>query len=363
MNLPDFKLERYFAAHEFNLPYNLCASDCESMSVRELLSFEPGAADQLGDFRLGYTESRGAPALRRAISMIYNGMDPDGVLVHTGAEEAIFGFMAAVLSPGDHLIVHWPCYQSLAEVARSMGCRVTRWEARESAGWALDPDELKAGIGPETHAVVINTPHNPTGYLMDREILDETVRITRDNGLILFSDEVYRESEHDPADRLPAACELSETAVSLGVMSKTYGLPGLRIGWIATRNRGIYEKMSSFKDYTTICNSGPAELLAEVALRHRGRLINRNVGIIRRNLALLDDFFDRHRDRFAWHRPKAGPIGFPRLISGNVEDFCRRLRDEKGVLLLPGSLYDHPGPHFRIGFGRRDFGEGLGRME
>jgi aspartate/methionine/tyrosine aminotransferase len=363
MKLPDFKLERYFAEYEFKVEHNLFASDCESMPIRELLAFESGAAERFEDCWLGYTESPGAPSLRRAISGIYETVEPDEVLVHTGAEEAIFLFMQAALSRGDHVIVHWPCYQSLTEVARSMGCRVTRWEGREEDGWALDPNELKRLIEPDTRVIVLNTPHNPTGYLMDRDALGETVRIARGNGILLFSDEVYRESEHDPADRLPAACDLDEMAVSLGVMSKTYGLPGLRIGWIATRNRAILQKTAALKDYTTICNSAPAEFLAELALRHRDRLVQRNVGIIIRNLKSLDEFFRDKGERFSWHRPKAGPIGFPKLRGEDAAAFCRRMVTETGVLLLPGTLYDHPGNHFRIGFGRRDFAEGLARLQ
>ncbi len=363
MNLPDFKLERYFAQYEFNVRWNLCASDCGSMPVRELLGFEADAAERLEAVWLGYTEAPGAPSLRREISRIYETIGGDDVLVHTGAEEAIFLFMQAALSPGDHVIVHWPCYQSLTEVARSMGCRVSLWEGREENGWALDPDELGRLVGPDTRVIVVNTPHNPTGYLMDRGTMEETVRIARENGILLFSDEVYRESEYDPADRLPAACDLDEKAVSLGVMSKTYGLPGLRIGWIATRNRAILDRMASLKDYTTICNSAPSEFLAELALRNRDRLIQRNVGIITRNLAMLDDFLGRRGDRFSWHRPKAGPIAFPALKGEDAAAFCDRLVKKKGVLLLPGTLYDHPGNHFRIGFGRRDFGEGLAQID
>ncbi len=362
MKLPDFKLERYFARYEFNVRHNLCASDCESMRIADLLDLAPGAAPRFADHWLGYTESQGSPSLRAAIAGLYETIDPEDVLVHAGAEEAIFLFMQAALSPGDHLIVHWPCYQSLFEVARTLGCRVTRWEAREADGWALDPDTLRRMIRPDTRAIVVNTPHNPTGYLMDRPAMAETVRIARENGVLLFSDEVYRESEHDPADRLPAACDIDPSAVSLGVLSKTYGLPGLRIGWIATRNGSIRTKMASLKDYTTICNSAPSEFLAEIALRHRDRLIVRSVGTLTRNLALLDDFFALNRDRFSWRRPRAGPIAFPRLIGGDVDEFCHRMVAERGVLLLPGSLYDHPGNHFRIGFGRRDFGEGLARL-
>jgi aspartate/methionine/tyrosine aminotransferase len=182
-------------------------------------------------------------------------------------------------------------------------------------------------------------------------------------GVLLFSDEVYRGLEYDPAARLPGACELNPTAVSLGVMSKTYGLAGLRLGWIATQDASVYERMAALKDYTTICTSAPSEYLAELALRHRDRIAGRNLGIIRDNLALLDAFFAAHPDRFEWTRPGAGPIAFPRLLGGEVERFCDELVTASGVLLLPGTMYDHPGNHFRLGFARRNMPQALEQLE
>ena len=363
MQIPDFKLERYFAQYEFNVKYVLCASDCESFSIQDILDFEPGAADRFHQHWLGYTESQGSPTLQAEISHLYENINPEQVLVHTGAEEAIFLFMHAFLDAGDHIVVHWPCYQSLFEVARSIGSQVTLWKAREEDGWSLDPDQLRQHIRPETKAVVINTPHNPTGYLMLPEAFHEIAEICRDKGIILFSDEVYRESEYRPQDRLPAACDFGDHTVSLGVMSKTYGLAGLRIGWIATRNSEVYNRIAALKDYTTICNSAPSEFLAELALRHRDKLVARNLAIISDNLALLDQFFGRHPDRFEWQRPRAGAIGFPRLIGHDVNKFCRDLVENTGVLLLPGTLYDDQGNHFRVGFGRENFPEALERLE
>ena len=363
MKLNPFKLERYFARHEFSAPYLLCSSDCESMALDDLLALESGADQQFKRLWLGYTESLGHPELRQTIGSLYEKIAADQVLVHAGAEEAIFNFMNVALEPGDHLIVHWPCYQSLFEVARGLGCDVTFWKTREDNAWGLDPDELKTLIRPETRAVVINTPHNPTGYLMRAADQTALIEVVRAHDLLLFSDEVYRESEYDPARRLPAACDLDERAVSLGVLSKTYGLAGLRIGWIATRNRKIYRRMAALKDYTTICNSAPSEFLAALALRQREVLAARSLALIQQNLLLLDDFFARHAQRFAWMRPQAGPIAFPRLRHGEVADFCHRLVSEAGVLLLPGSVYDHPGNHFRIGFGRRSLPEALAALE
>jgi aspartate/methionine/tyrosine aminotransferase len=365
MRIPPFELERYFAEYEFHVPYLLSSSDCQSLSIQELLDLDPGAVDDFHRVWLGYTESQGSPALREEIAGLYEQVGPDQVLVHSGAEEAIFNFMHAVLTPADHVVAHWPCYQSLEAVARSIGCQVTRWVAREDNGWELDLDFLEDRLQPNTRAVVVNCPHNPTGYLMSHDKWRELLRLSKERGFLVFSDEVYRLLEYQPEDRLPALCDLDERGVSLGVVSKSFGLAGLRIGWIATRNRDVYQSMAAFKDYTTICNSAPSEFLATLALRHKDRVIARNRGIVLDNLQVLDAFFARHRDRFHWHRPQAGPIAFPSLLrERDAELFCQRLVREAGVLLLPGTVYD--GAHsrnFRIGFGRENLPEAIRRLE
>ncbi len=363
MNLAPFKLERYFAKYEFSTEFLLCSSDCESMPIADLLALEPGAAEEFQQTWLGYTESQGSPSLRSEICKIYETIEPEDILVHTGAEEAIFLFMHAMLKEGDHVIVHTPSYQSLGEVANSIGCDVSPWLAREENGWALDLDELRHLMRTNTKAIIINTPHNPTGYLMSHDDFLAVSRFAQENNLLLFSDEVYRESEYDPATRLPAACDLGEHAVSLGVTSKTYGLAGLRIGWIATKNRRIYKNMAALKDYTTICNSAPGEFLAEVAMRNRWKLAERNLRIIKDNLVIIDDLFARHSHLFSWVRPRAGSMAFPRLLQGNVEEFCDTLVKQAGVLLLPGSVYDDSGNHFRLGLGRKNLPQAVQRFE
>lgn len=363
MLLPPFYLERYFARYEFSVQHLLSSSDCESMSIGELLALEPGASAKLHDLWLGYTESAGSPPLREAIAGMYTSQSASDILVHSGAEEAIFLFMHAVLAPEDHVVVHWPCYQSLLEVPRALGCAVDFWQAREDHNWALDLDALQRLLRPNTKAIIINVPHNPTGYLLPRDVFQELCRLAEKRGILLFCDEVYRESEYDPAQRLPAACDLCHTGISLGVTSKTYGLPGLRIGWLATKQHDVLAAVAQMKDYTTICNSAASEFLAEIALRHRQYLAERSVSLIQHNLDLLDGFFARHVERFVWQRPQAGPIAFPRLRSENADAFCQRAVDEASVLLLPGSLYDYPGGAFRIGFGRANMPQALEALE
>jgi len=271
--------------------------------------------------------------------------------------------MHAALSPGDELIVHQPCYQSLAEVARSTGCRVVPWLPREEDGWALDPGELPRLAGSGARAVVLNVPHNPTGYRMEPGPFRQAVRFAEERGIVLFSDEVYRGLESPAQEALPAAADVSAAAVSLGVMSKTYGLPGLRIGWVATRNHEVLRRMAEIKDYTTICASGPSELLAEVALRHAPALARRSRRIIDDNLVFLDALFARRADALSWSRPAAGPVGFPRFLGGDVEELCRGVLQEEGVLLAPGRLFGDEGNHFRLGFGRASLPAALAGLE
>lgn len=337
MKLDAFRLERYFAQHEFTAPYLLCTSDCESMSVNELLAFEPGVWDRFAALGLGYTDSRGHPELRQAIAAFYNEISAAEVLVHAGAEEAIFNFMNVALEPGDHVVVHAPFYQSLGEVAKGVGAEVSEWQGDPEKGWELDLGELEASLTDRTQAVVVNFPHNPTGFLPDADFVGQPCQLSERHGFLIFSDEVYRGLELDPADRLPALADITERAVSLGVMSKAYGLAGLRIGWIATRNASIYQEMATFKDYTSICCSAPSEFLAQLALRQAQTIVERNLQIIRDNLNRLDLFFGAYTQLFVWQRPKAGSIAFPRLVRGSVDDLCTDLREKSGVLLLPGT--------------------------
>jgi aspartate/methionine/tyrosine aminotransferase len=333
------------------------------MTIADLLALEGDSAEKFQQVWLGYTESQGSPSLRKEIAKVYETIQPDEILVHTGAEEAIFLFMLATLKEDDHIIVHTPHYQALSEIAKGMGCLISPWRGREENGWALDLDEMRHLMRTSTKAIIINTPHNPTGYLMSRTDYDAVHQFAKQNKLLLFSDEVYRESEYDPSARLPAGCDLGDHAVSLGVTSKTYGLAGLRIGWIATKNKKVYEKMASLKDYTTICNSAPSEFLAEVAMRNRDKLIKRNLGIIKSNLEIMDDFFARYSSLFSWVRPQAGSMGFPKLLKGDVEDFCDKVVREAGVLLLPGTMYEDTRNHFRVGLGRKNLPQAVEQLE
>ncbi len=352
MKIAPFRIEQYYAVHEFAAPYMLSSSDAESVAIADLLAFEPDATERLFAQRLGYTESAGAPELRAAAAAIYATTAPDDVIVVAAAEEGIFTAYHALLEPGNHVVVETPCYESAVQVALSAGADVTPWRRSQTDGWAFDLDALDRALRPDTRLVYVNTPHNPTGTQMPRAVLDRVIELCAERGAWLFCDEVYRELEHDPADILPGAVDLYERAISLGSMSKTYGLPGLRLGWLASRDREALARIIDFKHYTTICSSAPSELLSALALRNRAALSSRNRAILLANLELLDAFLDRQAARLSWVRPTAGPIGFARVHGlDDTTEYCARLVVDTGVLLLPGTVYDEP-EHVRIGFGR-----------
>lgn len=364
MTIRPFQLERFFARHEFSAPHLLACSDCESMSIDELLRLAGQSPDLLLNLRLGYTESQGDPALRATIASFYTSIPADHIVVTNAPEEAIFLTMWSLVGPGDRVVVQTPCYQSLAELARFRGASVHPWSMSEtSARWQIDLDRLGDLVTPDTRLIVVNFPHNPTGYIPTAQQFEAIVAIAARYESWLLCDEMYRGLEYDPAQRLPAAADCYPRAISLWGMSKTFGLAGLRIGWLATPDRALVESWLTHKDYTTICCSAPSEVLARVALQNATAIINRNVAIIRDNLALVRGFMDRHAERFAWRPPLAGPIAFPRLREGSAAAFCRAALEEAGVLLAPSTLFDFGDAHCRWGLGRRSFPAGLAALD
>ena len=366
MRIADFALERYFARWEFAVEHLLCASDVQGVPMGDLLALADDETRDLWDrLTLGYTELTGHPLLRREIAGLYQGLEAEDVLVFAGAEEAIFCLMNVMAGPGDHVVATWPGYQSLFEVARAAGADVTLHELHETDGWGLDVDRLLASLTPATRLVVVNAPHNPTGMLPTTGEWATLTGALEARGIHLLADEVYRWLEFDDADRLPAGAEAFERGISLGVMSKSFAMAGLRIGWLATRDRELLARCAAMKDYTTICSSAPSEILALIGLRARDRILARSRGIVETGLGRLDGFFEDWADRFEWVRPRAGSVGFPRLtVPGlRIDDWAAGLVEAEGVLLLPGSQFGHPGNHFRIGFGRTDLPEALEGLE
>ena len=369
VRIADFALERYFARWEFAVEHVLCASDVEGWSMAELLELADDETRSMWDgLRLGYTESTGHPLLRREIAALYDSIDADDVLVFAGAEEAIFCLMSTSLQDGNHAIVTWPGYQSLYEVARAAGAQVSLHALREEDGWSLDVDRLIRSFRPETRLVVVNAPHNPTGMLPAEAEWRRLAAACAEAGIRLVADEVYRFLEHDGAATLPAGADLDKRAISIGVMSKSFAMAGLRIGWLATRDRAVLERCARLKDYTTICSSAPSEVLALIGLRARERVLARSREIVGANLVILDDFFDRHADALTWVRPRGGSTAFPRLVPAgpagpSADRFAERLVEARGVLLLPSSQFGFGDSHVRIGLGRTDLPEAVAALD
>jgi len=368
--LRTFRLEEYLGEWEFKVRYHLTASDAQSMTIEELLALgTEGDREGLMTLPLSYIETWGTPELRKAVAGTYEHVDADHVLAFAGAEEALFWAMQELVGPGEHAIVTVPCYQAMETVTVATGAEVSALVPRREDGWALDLDDLRGLLRPNTKLVAVNYPHNPTGYVPDEATFRELAALCDERGIRLFCDEVYRGIEVDPARTLPQAADLSETALSLNVASKAYGLPGLRVGWLACRDRALLERLEKRKHYTSICNAGPAEYLAAVALRHRETIWERNRGIVAANRSVFDEFFGRWSDLFDWTPPDGGCVCFPRYKGGDVEEFCRQLLDAEGVLVLPASMYQSeitdavPMDHFRVGIGRLGLEAGVAAFD
>lgn len=365
MSLPLFKLEDYLGKYEFSAQYLLCCSDAESWSMNEIMDLADSQAQELwSTLRLGYTEVPGLPLLRKEIAALYPGLSNDEILCFAGAEDGIHCAMQTLLTDRDHVIVVTPCYQSLETLPRHLGADVTTIPLQEENGWRLDLNQVAASIRPNTKIMVINYPHNPTGQILDEQELLQLTDLLRPQGIYLFSDEVYRLlGPRETKWALPVA-SLYERGLSLGVMSKAYGMAGLRVGWIACQDQTLLKKIEQAKYYTSICNSAPSEVLSLMALRAGETILKRNNTILQENLALLDSFMERHAPKFSWVRPRGGCVGFVRYHGqGAVDQLAEQLVEKTGVLIMPASIYDCATNHFRIGFGRKNFPEALEMFE
>jgi aspartate/methionine/tyrosine aminotransferase len=362
MRIDEFKLERYFERHEFSAKYIFCASDCETSTLNDFLSEKE--LSELHSIRLSYSQAQGNPVLRDEISKMYHNVGSEEIIVSV-PEEAIFITMNSLLDPGDNVVVQFPCYQALSEVPRAIGCRVIKWEpeaVQDDWNWSLE--FLRKMVNKRTRMIIINSPHNPTGHLFNKKEYDEIIQLARENNCIVFSDEMYRMLEYQNEDQLPIGSDVYEKCISLSGMSKAYGLGGIRIGWLSVREKEALDRIMRFKDYTTISSSALSEYVATVAVRKRAIILSRNLGIIRNNLKLLDTFFQKHKDKFVWLRPKAGPIAFVKtIIDQDIEDFCENVVKQKSVMLMPSTKFEYGDQHIRIGFGRQNMPEALNLFE
>ncbi len=360
----DFALEKFFSQWEFQAKYHMTASDAQSLSIGELLSLAGKTMEDLTNVHLSYTETWGAPSLRQAIANTYDNLNADNILCFAGAEEGVYTAMRVLLQKDDHAIVVVPNYQA-AETLPIEICEVSGVALDADSNWRLDLDDIRKAIRSNTKLISVCFPNNPTGSIIPPDDYAELISICREHGIYLFSDEVYRLLELDESKRIDQAADVYEKALSLNVMSKAYGLPGLRIGWIASQDKDVLTKLEQYKHYLSICNSASSEYLAEVGLSVREQLLQKTLSLMTKNISMLDAFFDDYSELFEWQHPDGSCIAFPRFTGrGGVESFCKNLLEESGVLLLPASIYrselmDAPTDRFRIGFGRANMEAGL----
>lgn len=363
--LPDFRLETHMSKWEFKAKYHMTASDAESISLPELLDMAtPEQRDGFENMWLGYTETWGAPDLLEAISKTYQNQPVENLLSFAGASEGIFAANAVLMDKDSHAIVVTPNYQSHETLPASMG-EITGIPLDPNDNWSLDIDRVSAAIKPNTKLMTINFPHNPTGAILSLDRYHALVELCRKHGIYILHDEIFNGLGASDTKHLPFIADVYERGLSLNVLSKSYGLPGLRIGWIACQDKEILSKMERMKHYLSICNSGPSERLAIIALENKDKLLKRNCAIIDANLPKLDEFFSEYPHLFEWKRPDGSSMGFPRYLgTDGVEKFTRDLVEKSGVLFLPSTIYSSnygatPSDHFRLGTARLGIDAGL----
>ena len=368
-DLPEFRLETHFSKWEFKARYHMTASDAESMTMKELLSMATsGQRDAFENMSLGYTETFGNPNLRQTIADTYQQQSSDNILCFAGASEGIFAANSVILDKTSHAIVVTPNYQSHESLPLEI-CEVSGVPLDAGNQWSLDIDRVADNIRPNTRLITINFPHNPTGKILPLDSYMALVELCRKNGIYILHDEIFQGLGNSQTTHLPAIADVYERGLSLNVMSKAYGLPGLRIGWIACQDLDVIARLERMKHYLSICNSGPSEQLALIALANRKKLLQRTCAIVDENLPKWDAFFSLNAHLFEWQHPDGGCIAFPRYLGAEgVESFTASLLEHAGVLLLPGSIYRStltttPADHFRLGFGRRGLEEGIAAIQ
>ncbi|MEZ5589299.1 MAG: pyridoxal phosphate-dependent aminotransferase [Gammaproteobacteria bacterium] len=367
--LPDFRLETHFSKWEFKARYHLTASDAESLSMRDLLALaSPEEREAFEGMWLGYTETFGASDLRQTIASLYEHRNADDILCFAGASEGIFAANTVLLDKDSHAIIVTPNYQSHETLPLAI-CEATGIPLDPDDGWSLDIDRVAEAVRPNTKLVTINFPHNPTGTILPLDRYHALIELCRKHGIYILHDEIFHGLGPTGTAHLPFVADVYERGLSLNVMSKSYGLPGLRIGWIACADSQVISRMERMKHYLSICNSGPSERLAKIALLNRDKLLSRNCSIIDENLPKWEAFFERYPDLFEWRRPDGSCMAFPRYKGAEgVEQFTRSLVEEDGVLLLPSTMYKSdlgatPADRFRLGFGRKGLDEGLAVLD
>jgi len=359
MKINDFKLERYFAKHEFTAKYLLSSSDCDGYKLKYLLENASKAEMDLWEgLKLGYTESEGNPLLREAVLQYYKIKTIENVVVASPGE-LNFISMNLLLNSKDHVITISPSYQSLSEVVKSIGCELSYWKPNPE-NWEFNTADLEKLIKKSTKLIILNFPHNPTGSYLTKEQLDKIVRIAKKHDIYIFSDEMYHKLIIDDIEELPPISDIYEKGISLWGTSKTFGLAGLRTGWLVSQDTNFLRKVVAFKDYLSICNSATSEILSIIALNNIDKFLPQNLIKIRKHIMLFGEFVAKHQIIFSFIPPQTGSTSFVKLnIENSSLEFSNQLVEKTGIMTIPSEMYDYQGKYIRVGFGRSNFPEAL----
>ncbi|MFN8592703.1 MAG: aminotransferase class I/II-fold pyridoxal phosphate-dependent enzyme [Thermomicrobiales bacterium] len=366
MKIEPFQLERWMTKYEMNVTWDIAESGIFPMTMREIVELLPlpqqqQALDRLLDLRLGYSEARGSLELRTLLADTYAALTPEEVLVTTGAIEANFVLLNELLSPGDRVIVVEPQYQQLRSVPAAIGCDVVPWRVRDANGFRYDLAELRELACRGAKMIVLNTPHNPTGAMLSASELAEVYRLAEELDAYVLSDEAYRWLAVPGGEALPPPMrDLGPRAISIGTFSKPFGLPGLRIGWIAATEE-IVQRCWGMRDYISLSPGKLNDALAVLAFAHRDQIIERTRAIVAENLAFADQWFASNADLVSWHPPRGGLLA---MLRYNLElpsnQLANHLAEQYSVMLAPGAAFGFEG-YLRIGVGNSPdlFREGL----
>ena len=367
MKIEPFVLERWMTAHELSATYDIAESGILPLSTNDLLAFEEleerqAILEGLLETPLGYSEASGSLELRTTLANTYRDCEPENVLVTTGAIEANFLLFNVLLDPGDHVVAVNPAYQQLNSVPRAVGAEVSLWRIGPES-YRYDLDELERLLTSRTRLIVVNTPHNPTGAMLSEGELGRIYELAESVGAWLLCDEAYRWLEVPGGDRFaPPAFDYGPCAISVGTISKPFGLPGLRIGWMAAPAE-VATECWSMRDYTSLSPGKLSDALALLAFKHRERIVERHRRIIGQNLEATNRFVEERSDFLSWTPPRGGLLALLRYeLDVPSLELADRLSEERGVMLAPGAAFgfEH---HLRIGIGQDPsvFAEGLRR--
>ena len=354
-------IEVWFDRYQYEVDYDIGESAVKFRSIAEL---DVDLDLELGEIALRYGHHTGRPDLKATIAGMYPGLATEDVVVTTGAAEAIFALNCAVAKPGDHVIVEHPNYPSLYEGPRSLGCDVELFTLRWEDDFEPDLDRLRAMIRPETRMISLTHPNNPTGSVLGEAALHACVALAEEHDLILLFDETYRELTWGP--RPPPAASLSANVVSVSTMSKCYGLPGIRVGWAATRNAELVAQLLTVREQISIANNAVGEEIAYRVLGERERFLERARTQVQANLSRVTGWVERE-SRVEWVPPQAGVVALPRLrdaVEVEPETLYRTLAEEARTFVLPGRVFEMDPRHFRLGYGAapEEIAEGLARL-